>query len=143
MNHIKKVASITTPDAKIIFTEQPYVQYEQFKLNNNFKQYIKTIMTWSKLLRIRIQKTPLQKMYEMAIGAQSFNKDFLSCQQIVWLVRNFSNLRQKQQARYNLQHLKCWKSFNFYKFVKARKHFNQMKYDVTNKTHKHLLYRFY
>ena len=33
-------------------------------------------MTSEKLLRMGIQKTPLQKSYEMAIGAQSFIVDF-------------------------------------------------------------------
>ena len=53
----KKVVAITAPDAKIIFTDSPYMQYEQFKLSNNFRQYIETIMTLSKVMRMRIQKT--------------------------------------------------------------------------------------
>ena len=69
----KTVAPITTPDAKIIFTEMPYIRYEQFKYNNNFRQYSKTIVTSSKVLRMGIQKTPLQKTYEMAIAAQRLN----------------------------------------------------------------------
>lgn len=53
----KEVAAITTTNAKIIFTEPPYMQYEQFKLN--FRHYIETIMTSSKVPRIGIQKPPL------------------------------------------------------------------------------------
>ena len=72
----KKVAAITAPDAKIMFTDSPYIQYEQFRLNKNFRQYIEIIMTSSKMLRIGIQKTPFQKTYKIANGAQSFNTDF-------------------------------------------------------------------
>ena len=66
-----------TPDVKIIFTNVPYMQYEQFRLNDNFRQYIKTIMCSGKILSMSIQKTPLQRTYEMSTRSQSFNIDFL------------------------------------------------------------------
>lgn len=73
----QKSPTIGTPDAKIIFKDGPYIQHEQIRLNDNFRQYIKTIMDSSKVLRIRNQKTPLQKTYEMNAGSQSFYIHFL------------------------------------------------------------------
>ena len=40
----KKVATIGLPDAKIIFTKPPLIQYKQFVLDKNFRQYVETIM---------------------------------------------------------------------------------------------------
>ena len=48
----KKSAMIGTSDTKIIFTDSPYIQYEQFKLKDNFRHYIETIMSSSKDLRM-------------------------------------------------------------------------------------------
>ena len=60
------------PDGKLIFTEAPYIQYEQFFiLNSNFRQYIEAIL-------ISSQRAPLQKTYEMRIGSRSFNVEFLA-----------------------------------------------------------------
>ena len=39
----KKEANITCPDAKTAFTKAPFIQYEQFLLNINSRQYIETI----------------------------------------------------------------------------------------------------
>ena len=57
----KKDAAITTPGAKVIFAELPYMYHEQFKLKNNFRQHIETIMTPNKVLSMGIKKNPLQK----------------------------------------------------------------------------------
>ena len=59
----KKLTAIAASDPKIIFTKAPFSQYEQFKLNKKFLQYVKTIMISSKILRMGIQKEPLQKTY--------------------------------------------------------------------------------
>ena len=44
----KKVSAIGAPDAKIIFTKAPFLQYEQFLLDKNFRQYLETIMVSKK-----------------------------------------------------------------------------------------------
>ena len=44
----KKVNAIGAPDAKIIFTKALFVQYEQFLLDKNFRQYIETIIDFKK-----------------------------------------------------------------------------------------------
>lgn len=81
-----KVIAIGASDAKIIFTEVPYIQYEQFKLKNNFRQYVKTILSFSKILKMEIQETLLPKTYEINIGSHSFDVDVLGAnRQIDWL----------------------------------------------------------
>ena len=35
---------LTDPDAKIIFTKVPFIQYEQILLDKNFRQYLEAIM---------------------------------------------------------------------------------------------------
>ena len=40
----KNVTTIGSPGTKIIFTRAPFVQYKQFLLDKNFRQYIETIM---------------------------------------------------------------------------------------------------
>ena len=51
----KKVSAIGAPDAKIIFTKAPFLQYEQFLLDKNFRQYLETIMVSKKVLRMGVQ----------------------------------------------------------------------------------------
>ena len=72
----KKVNAIDAPDAKIIFAKAPFVQYEQFLLGKNFRQYIETIMISKNILRMGVQKTPLQKTYEISTGSDSINVKF-------------------------------------------------------------------
>ena len=55
--------AIPAPDAKIIFTKAPYIQYEQILLDKNFRQFLETIMVSKKVIRMGAQKTPLQKTY--------------------------------------------------------------------------------
>ena len=61
----KTVTTIGMPNAQIILTKSLFIQYEQFLLVKNFRQYLETILFSSKVLRIGIQKTPYQKTYEM------------------------------------------------------------------------------
>ena len=55
------MTTVAAPDAKIIFTKARFIQYEQILLDKNFRQYLETIMVSKKILRMRIQKTPIQK----------------------------------------------------------------------------------
>ena len=90
LESIKKVTAIGAPDAKIIFTKAPFVQYEQFLLDKNFRQYLETIMVSKKILRMDVQKTPIQKTYEMYVGSATINVDFLgSNRQFDWLETSF------------------------------------------------------
>ena len=47
----KRVTTIGAPDAKSIFTKAPFIQYEQFLLDENFRQYLKTIEGFKKNLK--------------------------------------------------------------------------------------------
>ena len=76
----KVLASTTTtaptPDAKIIFTRAPFIQYEQILLDKNFRQHLETIMVSKKIIKMGAQKTPIQKTYEIKTGSDSLNVEF-------------------------------------------------------------------
>ena len=57
----KKVTTIAAPYAQIIFTRLPFIQYEQFLLDKNFRQYLETILVSKKILRMGMQKRLIQK----------------------------------------------------------------------------------
>ena len=44
--------AMPTPDAQIIFTKAPFIQYEQILLDKNFRQRLVTIMVSKKILRM-------------------------------------------------------------------------------------------
>ena len=75
----KRVTNIGAPNAQTILTKAPFLQYEQFLLAKNIRQYLETIMLLSKILRIGIQKIPYQKTYEMQATSQGFTGDILGC----------------------------------------------------------------
>lgn len=52
----RQLAAIAAQDAKIIFHEAPFIQYEQFRVNNNFRQYLETIMISKKVLQMACKK---------------------------------------------------------------------------------------
>ena len=79
-------SALPTPDVKIIFTKAPYIQYEQILLDKNFRQYFETIMVSKKIIRMGTQKTPLQKTYEINVGQDSIDIDFLGAnRQFGWM----------------------------------------------------------
>ena len=57
----KKVTTIGAPDVKIIFTKELFIQYEQFFLDKNFRQYVETMMISKKILRMDVQNTLFAK----------------------------------------------------------------------------------
>ena len=69
--------ALPSADAQIIFTKAPFIQYEQTLLDKNFRQYLETIMVSKKILRMEAQKTPLQKTYEISVGQDSLDIEFL------------------------------------------------------------------
>ena len=72
----KKVTVIGAADAKIIFTKAPFLQYEQFLPDKNFRWYLETIMVSKKILGMGVQKIPIQKTYEIFTGSDSININF-------------------------------------------------------------------
>ena len=78
--------SIPKADAEIIFTRAPFIQYEQILLDKNFRQHLETIMVSKKILRMGVQKAPIQKPYEIQKGSDSLNVEFLgSNRQFDWI----------------------------------------------------------
>ena len=73
----KQVTAIGASDAKIIFTKAPFLQFEQFLLDKNFRQYLETILVSKKCLRMGDQKARIQKSCKMSVGSDTINADFL------------------------------------------------------------------
>ena len=61
----------TSVDTSIIFTSAPYILYEQFKLDNNFRTYLEGTMISEHVLRTGMKPTPYQKSFEHVTGTQS------------------------------------------------------------------------
>ena len=79
---------LTSPNGKIIFTKAPFIQYKQILLDKNFIQSLETIMVSKKILRMGVQKTPIQKTCKISAGFDSINIDiyFLGAnRQFDWL----------------------------------------------------------
>ena len=58
----------TSVDTAVIFTSSPYIQYEQFQLDNNFKTYLEGTLQSDHVLRTRIKPTPYQKSNKLVVG---------------------------------------------------------------------------
>ena len=83
---LASTASTDEVDAEIIFTRAPFIQYEQILLDKNFRQHLETIMVSKKILRMGVQKAPIQKPYEIQKGSDSLNVEFLgSNRQFDWI----------------------------------------------------------
>ena len=54
--NFKKATIPTEPDVEIIFHSSTYIQYEQIKLNGNFRTYLETMMISEDALRTGIKK---------------------------------------------------------------------------------------
>ena len=74
---LASTASIPTTDVKIIFTKAPFIQYEQLLLNKNYRQCLETIMVSKKVLRMGAREILILKTYEINIGTDSININFL------------------------------------------------------------------
>ena len=67
---------LNTVDVKIILEPAPYILYQQFELDDNFRTYLEGAMISENHLTTGIKKTPLQKSYEMIAGSQSRTTTF-------------------------------------------------------------------
>ena len=133
------------PDAKIIFTKAPFIQYEQILLDKNFRQYVETLKVSKKILRMGAQKTPIRKTYEANVGQDSL--DFLGAnRQFDWielsLRHNKSDKHTTVYDSYNVEMAsKKIKSLTLTKFTEIYSLANEKRYDIDNLTQKHLLYK--
>ena len=140
-------SALPTPDVKTIFTKVPYIQYKQILLDKNFRQYLETIMVSKKIIRMGTQKTPLQKTYEINIGQDSIDIDFLGAnRQFDWieisLVYDKSDKHSTIYDSYNhelaAKQIKSVKLSNFTEFYSLT---NEKKYDIDSLTQIHVLYK--
>ena len=98
----KVLASTTTtppaPDAEIIFTRAPFIQYKQILLDKNFRQHLETILVSKNIIRMGAQKTPIQKTYEIKTGSDSLNVEFSGTnRQFDWLEISIVNDRSDKR----------------------------------------------
>ena len=100
-----------------------------------------------KILRMGPQKTPIQKKYEIAVGQDSLNVEFLgSNRQFEWIEISIAPDKSDKHPtiydRYNrqlaAQTIKTLKLSNFTDIYSLT---NEKKYDIYNLTQKHLLYK--
>ena len=141
----KRVTAMGAPDARIIFTKAPFIQYQQFLLEKNFRQYIETIMVSKKILHMGFQKTPIQKTYEISVGTNSLNIEFYGSNRQSDLLE-LSLVNDKSD-----KHLTIYDSCNLEKavtlikslamedFTEANSLADKKKYDVDNNTQKKFL----
>ena len=131
-------SALPMPDVKIIFTKAPYIQYEQILLDKNFRQYLETIMISKKIIRMGTQKTPLQKTYEINIGQDSIDIDFLGAnRQFDWieisLVYDKSDKYSTIYDSYNHElAAKRIESVKLSNFTDIYSLTNEKKYDLSN-----------
>ena len=140
-------AAIPEPDAQIIFTKAPFVQYEQILLDKNFRQHLETIMFSKKILRMGAQKTPIQKTYEIKKGSDSLNIEFLGAnRQFHWIeipiVPEKSDKHKTIYDSYNREMAEqLIKSLKLTNFTELYSLANEKNYDTDNLTQQHLLYK--
>ena len=130
-----------TVEAKIILDSAPYILYQQFELDDNFRTYLEGVMISENHLRTGIKKTPLQKSYEMIAGSQSrtemFNNTF----------KQFSFLEISLVFDRSDQHVSIYNSYNaevastHIKSIKLQNasntcsEFNTVKFDLEDEEH--------
>ena len=104
-------------------------------------------MVSKKILRMGVQKTPIQKTYEVSLGSDSINIDFLeSNKQSDWLeisiICDKSDKHTTIYHSYNVElaakYIKSVKLSNFNEIYSLT---NEKKYDINNPTQKYLLYK--
>lgn len=136
----------TEPNAKIIYHVAPYIQYEQIRLNELHKQYLKTVLLSEKVYRTRLEKSLLKKFYKLASDSQfhtinldTVNRQFY-CQEIS-LVFDKSNQNASTFDSYNaeltsriLGAVKVENITNKYSVA------NELEFDLRNKDQKHQIY---
>ena len=141
------MTAIGAPDAQIVFVRVPYLQYEQILLTTNFRQYLETIMLSSRVLKTEIQKTTNQKTYELQIGSHEFTVDFKGCnRQLDWFeISLLYNKSDKHLTIYNSYNAECAaemiKKIELSNISDAYSATNTMKFDISNDTQKHLLWK--
>ena len=142
------MTSIGVPDAQILFARTPFIQDSQILLTKSFRQYLETIMM-PKVVRMEIQKTPFQKTYELQVGSQEIDMDFKGCKrQFDWLeISLVYDKSNKHMTIYDSCNADCAarmiNNIELFNISDVHSATNTMKFDITNDTQKHLLWKQY
>ena len=138
-----------TSDVQIVLLKALMIQYEQLRLDTNFRQYLETILFSAKVLRMGVQKTPYQKTYELQEGSLDFNVDFQGANRQlarieISLVYDKSDKHVTAYDSYNAECAsKCVKSLEFANISNQHSSINTLKFDIGNDLQKHLLWKQY
>ena len=133
-------------DTKIILHSAPYILYYQFDLDDNFRIYLEGTMFSEDSLRTALQRTPLQKSYEMAVGSQSrtitFNNAFKQFSFIeILLVYDRSDQHLSIYDSYNAEVAATQiKSINLQNVSNTYSEFNTVKLDLEDLEDQYTLY---
>ena len=85
------------------------MQYELLTLAQNFRQYLESILSSAKVLRMGVQKNPYQKTYELQAGVQDFTTNFISAnRQFDWVeILMVFDKRDKHLTIYDSYNAEC------------------------------------
>ena len=95
-----------TADALPMIVDAPYIMYEQFKLDNNFRAYLEGEMLSEHVLRTGIKPTPYQKSFELVSGTESRVVNFQAVN------KQFSFLSSSLVYDKSDQHRSIYNSYN-------------------------------
>ena len=138
-----------SPDVQIVLLKAPMTQYEQLTLDTNFRQYLETILFSTKVLRMGVQITPYQKIYELQVGSQDFTVDFQGAKrQFDWIeISLVYDKSDKSLTAYDSYNAECAskfiKSLEFANISYQHSSSNTLKFDIGNDLQKHLLWKQY
>ena len=123
-----------------------FYQYEQFLLDKNFRQHLETIMVSKKILRLDVQKTPVQKNMKFLLDLTAYIDLLGSNRQSDWLeislIYDKSDKHTTIYDSYNVEFAsKYMKSAKLENFAEIYSLTNENKYSVDNATQKRLLYK--
>ena len=135
-----------TGDAEIILTSTPYIMYEQFKLDDNFRTYLEGVLLSEHVLRTGIRATLYQKSFELVPCTDSQVEEFQGSN------KQFSFLAISLVYDKSDQHGSIYNSYNgkiastMIKLIQlenasnTRSSFNSIKFDASDAHNKFLLY---
>ena len=133
-------------DASVICTSVPYIQYEQFQLDDNFKTYLDGTLKSEHVLRTAIKPTSYQKSYELELGTQSRVIDFTEANKQfnffpISLVDDNSDQHRTIYNSYNVERArKDIKSIMLENASNMYSTFNSVKFDNQDSHNQFLIY---
>ena len=127
-------------------TSAPYIMYEQFKLDNNFRTYLEGVMLSEHVLGTGIKPTPYQKSFELVSGTESrianfqvANKQFSFLS--ISLVYDKSDQHRSIYDSYNAELARTKiKSIKLENASNPYSSFNSVKFNTSDAHNKYLLH---